>query len=195
MVRPFGMLWRIPSDSIKARDPNIVLLEVTGLTGCSLVVARISRHKGIFNVRMTMRLPPSPPQSVHPHRDMTSTEGRGRGMKQTTMSRLIEEEKRVQIVHDFGNAVIWSHGRANVRRTGLWRELTKVVATFQGSHMLMGNDFNVTLEAMDRPTNAGVQDLDLEDFRSFITEVMLQEMGPVNCVYTWKSTNRNTMPS
>ena len=41
----------------------------------------------------------------------------------------------------------------------------------------------MTLEAMDRPYTAGRQDLDLEDFRFSITEVTLQEMGPVNCVY------------
>ena len=63
------------------------------------------------------------------------------------------------------------------------------------SPMLMGGDFNVTLEAKDRPNIAGGQDLDSEDFRPFITEEMLQEMGPVNCVYTWRSMNRYTLPS
>ena len=61
--------------------------------------------------------------------------------------------------------------------------------------MLIGGDFNVTLEAMDRPYNVGGQDPDLEDFRSFITEVMLQETRPVNYVYRWRSTSGNTMSS
>ena len=88
------------------------------------------------------------------------------------------------------------YGLVNVkRRTELWEELGVVAATFQGSPMLMGGDFNVTLEAKDRVNNAGGQDLDLEDFRSFITEAMLQEIGLVNFVYMWRSTDRYTLPS
>ena len=61
--------------------------------------------------------------------------------------------------------------------------------------MLMMGDLNVTLEAKGRPNSAGNQDLDSEDFRSSITEAMVQEMWPVNCGYTWKSSNRYTLPS
>ena len=59
----------------------------------------------------------------------------------------------------------------------------EVTKTFQGSPMLMGGDFNVTLEAKDRPNNARGQDPDSEDFRSFITKTTLQDMRRVDCVY------------
>ena len=64
--------------------------------------------------------------------------------------------------------VVSIYGPANVwRRTKLWEELAVVATTFQGSSMLMGGGFNVTLEAKDRPNDSGGQDLNLEDFRSF----------------------------
>ena len=97
MVRPFRMLRRILSDGIKARDPNI---DVIGLTECPPPVSRTSGHERIFNVRMVMHLPPPPPQSVHPQRDTASKEGLGRETRRTTLARSMEEEKRVQIVHD-----------------------------------------------------------------------------------------------
>ena len=81
------------------------------------------------------------------------------------------------------------------RRTELWGELAEVATTFQGSPIFMGGVFDGTIEAMNRQNNAGGQDLDSKDLRSFITKAMLQEIGPVNCEYPWRSTNRNTMPS
>ena len=44
-------------------------------------------------------------------------------------------------------------------------------------------------------SNAGGQDLDSEGFWTFISEAMLLEMGPVDCVSTWRSTNGSTMLS
>ena len=52
----------------------------------------------------------------------------------------------------------------------------------------------MTLEAKDRPNSAGGQDLDL-GFWMFMSETELHEMGPVDCLYTWRSMNGNTMPS
>ena len=59
------------------------------------------------------------------------------------------------------------------RRPELWGELAEMATVFQGSPMLMGGDFNVTLEAKNRPNNAGGQDLDLEGFWTFISEAEL----------------------
>ena len=39
-----------------------------------------------------------------------------------------------------------------------------MVSTFQGRPCLYGGDFNMTLEAMDKPHDTGGQDLDSKDF-------------------------------
>ena len=50
----------------------------------------------------------------------------------------------------------------------------------------------MTLEAKDKPNDMGGQDPDSEEFRAFITAVAIMEMGPMDCVYTWRSmTGRN----
>ena len=88
--------------------------------------------------------------------------------------------------------IIYDHTeKCNHKRLYVWRR----AATFQGLPMLIGFDFNMTLEAMDRPNNAGGQDPDSEDFRSFIIKATLLEMELVNYVYRWRSTNYCTMPS
>ena len=61
--------------------------------------------------------------------------------------------------------------------------------------MLMRDDLNVTLETKDRPNNAGGQDPCFKKFSMFILEAELHEMGLVDCLYTWRSTNGNTLPS
>ena len=94
MVRPFRMLLWILSDGIKAGDPNIVSLDVTGLTGCPPPETRISGHKGIFNVHMVMWSPPPSPQSGHPQRDTARAEGLGRDMRRTRLARSTDKEER-----------------------------------------------------------------------------------------------------
>ena len=61
--------------------------------------------------------------------------------------------------------------------------------------MLMGGDFNLTLETKDRPNNVRGQDPNSQGFWTFILEAESHEMGPVDCSYTRRSTNGNTMPS
>ena len=57
--------------------------------------------------------------------------------------------------------------------------------------MSIGGDFNVTLEAKDRPNDMGGQDPD-SVFWAFIAAAALIEIGPVDCMYTWRSmTGRN----
>ena len=50
--------------------------------------------------------------------------------------------------------------------------------------MLIGGDFNVTLEAKDRPNDMGGRDPDSEEFWAFIVAAALIEVGPVDCVCT-----------
>ena len=61
--------------------------------------------------------------------------------------------------------------------------------------MLLGRDFNVTLEARDRPNNMGGWDSDSEEFWAFIVEMTLIEMGHVDCVYTRRSMAGRNMRS
>ena len=46
----------------------------------------------------------------------------------------------------------------------LWEELDEVVDRFNGTPLLFGGDFNVTLEADDRPYGAGGRDQGSEEF-------------------------------
>ena len=73
------------------------------------------------------------------------------------------------------------------RRERLWEELDKVVARFNDTPMLFGGDFNVTLVADDRPDGTGGRDHGSEEFWEFLARAALQEMGPQDCNYTWRS--------
>ena len=62
---------------------------------------------------------------------------------------------------DLEIVVVSAYGPVNpTNRKHLWRELAGVVSTFQGSPMLIGGDFNMTLEAKDRPNDMGGRDPD-----------------------------------
>ena len=73
------------------------------------------------------------------------------------------------------------------RRERLWDELDEVVARFNGTPLLFGGDFNVTLEADDWPDGAGGHNQGSEEFWDFLSRATLQEMGPQDCTYTWRS--------
>ena len=73
------------------------------------------------------------------------------------------------------------------RRGRLWEELDDVVSRFDGTPLLFGGDFNVTLDAEDRPDGTGGCDQGSEEFWAFLARAALQEMGPQDCNYTWRS--------
>lgn len=73
------------------------------------------------------------------------------------------------------------------RREELWGELASIANRYRGTPMLFGGDFNVTLEAMDRPDGTGGRDPGSEQFWAFLAEEGLMEMGPADCRYTWRS--------
>ena len=62
-----------------------------------------------------------------------------------------------------------------------------MVSAFHGLPLLFRGDFNVTLEVGDRPNEAGGRDSGLEEFWIFISESALQDMGPADCRFTWRS--------
>ena len=61
---------------------------------------------------------------------------------------------------DLEMVVVSIYGPKYAKRSELWGELAEVTVTFQGSLVLMRGNFNVTVEVMDRPNNAGGQDPD-----------------------------------
>ena len=79
------------------------------------------------------------------------------------------------------------------RRNERWRKLGQVSSAFQGSPVIISSDFNVTLEASNRPN--GMRGRDPEDLWAFISEVALQEMGHVDWQHTWRSRTGLSMPS
>ena len=97
---------------------------------------------------------------------------------------------------DFEEVVVSVYGPENsTRRNALQGGIGRCGINLQESPQLICGDFNVTLEAMDRPNDTGGQDPDSEDFWAFILEAALQEMGLVDYLYTWRSTKGRNMPS
>ena len=80
-------------------------------------------------------------------------------------------------------------------RASFWEELAEAAAKFQGSPVLFGSDFNVTLHAEDRPYGMGGYDLRSEAFRDFIIRAGLEDMGLIGCSYTWRSIASTTSRS
>ena len=96
--------------------------------------------------------------------------------------RFVQVVKLKRKSDDFEWVVTSVYGPMNATlRASLWGELRAVVSAFQGLPLLFGGDFNVTLEAGDTPKEAGGRDLGLEEFRTFISETALQELGPTDC--------------
>ena len=88
------------------------------------------------------------------------------------------------------------YGPANaMRKKELWRELAGVTSTFQRLLLLIEGDFNVTFETIDIPNDLGGRDPDLNEIWAFISEVTLLEIGPMDCVYMWRSTRGRNMVS
>ncbi|XP_078445744.1 uncharacterized protein LOC144714826 [Wolffia australiana] len=75
-------------------------------------------------------------------------------------------------------------------REGLWVELAELVDKFRRMPLLFGGDFNVTLGTNDRPNGGGGRDQGSEEFWAFLVAAGLQEMGPIDCCFTWRSSYR-----
>ena len=73
--------------------------------------------------------------------------------------------KLMRYSYELEVVVVLVYGLENVtKRAERWGELEEMAATFQGSLMVMGGDFNVTLKAEDRRNNTIGQDPDSEGF-------------------------------
>ena len=67
----------------------------------------------------------------------------------------------------------------------LWVDILEVGEAFRGVPLLFGGDFNITLEATDRPNDFGGRDPISEEFLPCMAAGGLQEMGLSDCVHTW----------
>ena len=88
---------------------------------------------------------------------------------------------------DGRNLVVASaYGPSNVSNRGeLWEDLTHICETFPNTALLIGGDFNVTLNAEDRPNDLGGNDPGSARFRETLAHLSLGEMGPANQRFTW----------
>ena len=63
----------------------------------------------------------------------------------------------------------------------------ELATKFQGTPLIIGGDFNVTLEAADRPNGLGGQHPGSTQFRAVLAQTGLQEMGPSDRRFTWRA--------
>lgn len=80
-------------------------------------------------------------------------------------------------------------------RPAFWEELQITRSHLPKIGWLIGGDFNVTLEANDRPIVRRGRDSGAEEFRDFIDTHMLVDFPPVNCRFTWRSSASPTARS
>ena len=69
----------------------------------------------------------------------------------------------------------------------LLEDLVELATKFQGTRLIIGGDFNITLEAADRPNGLGRQDSGSSQFRAVLAQTGLQEMGPSDQRFTWRA--------
>ena len=78
-----------------------------------------------------------------------------------------------------------------VRQIELWEDLLELATVFQGTPLIIGGDFNVTLEATDRPNGLGGQDLGSTQFRAVLAQTGLQEMELADRRFMWRGSTRS----
>ena len=78
-----------------------------------------------------------------------------------------------------------------VRQTELWEDLLELATVFQGTPLIIGGDFNVTLEAAYRPYGLGGQDPGSTQFRDVLAQMGLQEMGAADRRFTWRGSTES----
>ena len=78
-------------------------------------------------------------------------------------------------------------------RESLQGEMSRVALAFQGLLWLFRRDFNVTLQAGDRPYRAGERDPSSEAFWSFVSGAAQVKMGHTGCVYAYSTAGPNSL--
>ena len=70
-------------------------------------------------------------------------------------------------------------------RGELWEDLLQLCRAFSNMPLLIGGDFNVTLDAEDRPNDMGDLDPGSARFREVLAQLGLGELGPGDRRFTW----------
>ena len=71
-------------------------------------------------------------------------------------------------------------------RHELGEDLARLRGTYPDSPLLIGGDFNVTLQANDQPNGGGGRDPGSRQIREVIASLGLTEMGPLDRRFTWR---------
>ena len=71
-------------------------------------------------------------------------------------------------------------------RGELWEHLFLLCQAFSNMPLLIGGDFNITLDAEDRPNDMGSLDPGSARFREVLAQLGLGELGPANRRFTWR---------
>ena len=72
-----------------------------------------------------------------------------------------------------------------MNRGELWEDLLLLCRAFPSMPLLIGGDFNVTLDAEDRPNNMGGVDPSSTRFREVLAQLGLGELGLADRRFTW----------
>ena len=87
------------------------------------------------------------------------------------------DDRQIVFASVYGPSISTSRGK-------LWEDMTQMCETFSNHPVLIGGDFNVTLEAEDRPNGMGDRDPSSIQFRETLLRLCLIEMGPSDRRFT-----------
>ena len=90
-----------------------------------------------------------------------------------------EDDRHLVIASAYGPAIPTNRGE-------LWEDLLQLCRAFPNMPLLIGGDFNVTLDAEDRPNDMGGLDSGSARFREVLPQLGLGELGPVDQRFTWR---------
>ena len=83
------------------------------------------------------------------------------------------------IASAYGPAILTNWGE-------LWEDLLQLYRAFPNMPLLIGGDFNVSLDAEDRPNDMGGSDPGSARFKEVLAQLGLGELGPGDRRFTWR---------
>ena len=89
------------------------------------------------------------------------------------------DDRHLIIASAYGPAIPTNQGE-------LWEDLLQLCRAFPNMPLLIGGDFNVTLDAEDRPNDMGGSDPGSARFREVLAQLGLGELGPRDRRFTWR---------
>ena len=89
------------------------------------------------------------------------------------------DDRQIVFASVYGPSISTSRGE-------LWEDMIQMCETFPNHPVLIGGDFNVTLEAEDHLNGMGSKHPGSVQFRETLLRLCLIEMGPSDCRFTWR---------